>query len=570
MNVPQQPIRGAARWQTLPNWEPLLLGPEGLRLGAWLADGSARVVKHGAHRTVYRVETAGRAFYLKQDHPGGVWRSLQHLVRRSAARREWARATEIARRGVATVRPVAWGELRRGGLVRESFLVTEAIEPSSTVEEFALQRLPSIPEPLRRRLRRALMTGFARFVAAVHRAGIRHDDFHAGNVLVRWPSDHDWSSPTLPALAFSLIDVPGVRLGGALEWSASRASLAVVAAAWREQTTRSERLRFWQTYRAERPELVVPDRYRALRQLDAAALAHSRRILRGRDKRALRANRDYQKLDNGRAAVHALCDIPPAFLRHLAEDPEALLRENLHRPIKLSHSSMLVEAAVPTATGTTVVGYKCYRPRNAWKAFCAMFRSGRALRSWYLGQALFERKIPTARPLAICTQRRPRFGRRSYLATAWIEGAENLHLYGWRLAPRSVSERARRARQCADSLGRLVGRMHAWGVRHGDLKASNLLVVESPQTVRAYVIDLDDVRIGRRIPPANSLADLARLAAGLEAHPWVSRTFGCRFLRAYARQFPPGAIDWKALWRQTARACGQITRRKHRRQETVL
>lgn len=570
VNVLQPRILGAAHWQVLPDWETLLLGPEGLRLEQWLTEGLARVVKHGDHRTVYRVEVGGRAFYLKHDRPAGFWRRLQPLVRPSAARREWHRATAIARRGVATVRPVAWAEVRRGGLACESYLVTEAIEPSSTVEQFALERLPIVPEPMRRRLRRALIVGFARFIAAVHRAGIRHNDFHAGNVLVRWPKGYDWSGATLPELAFSLIDVPGVRLGGPLSWSASRASLAVVAAAWREQTTRSERLRFWQAYLAERPELTTPERHTALAQVDAAAWAHARRIQRGRDRRSLRANRDYQQFHAAQALVHGVQGVSETFLRHLAEDPERLLRENAHRPIKLSHSSLVVEAALPTSAGPTLVGYKCYRPRNGWKAFCAMLRPGRARRSWYLGQALFERKIPTARPLAACTPRRLRWGRRSYLATTWIEDAENLHLYGWRIAQRPATERSRRAAQCAKSLGSLVGRMHAWGVHHGDLKASNLLVVESSSTVSTYVIDLDDVQIGCRTPPPGQVADLARLAAGWEAHPWVSRTAGCRFLRAYARQFPPGVIDWKDLWRQTAQTCHRLIQRKHRRNETVL
>jgi tRNA A-37 threonylcarbamoyl transferase component Bud32 len=112
--------------------------------------------------------------------------------------------------------------------------------------------------------------------------------------------------------------------------------------------------------------------------------------------------------------------------------------------------------------------------------------------------------------------------------------------------------------------------MHAWGVTHGDLKGSNLLVVETEGGVKTYVIDMDGVQISRHAPPSGCVGDLARLATSLQAHPWVPRTVCCRFLRAYARQFPPGTIAWKELWHKAERASRRITGRKRRRKEVVL
>ena len=160
--------------------------------------------------------------------------------------------------------------------------------------------------------------------------------------------------------------------------------------------------------------------------------------------------------------------------------------------------------------------------------------------------------------------------RTSYLATEWIEDAENLHLWGWRVAILEESRRLPLAARCAESLGQLVGRLHAEQIDHRDLKGANLLVARRGDRLTTYLIDVDGVRFCSRLPPARRAANLARLAAGLEAHPWVTPSILCRFLRAYVREHDPGTIGWKALWRAVSRRALRNTRRKRRRGRQVL
>ena len=189
---------------------------------------------------------------------------------------------------------------------------------------------------------------------------------------------------------------------------------------------------------------------------------------------------------------------------------------------------------------------------------------------WSGGHALWTRQVPTARPLVACQLRGRAGGGCGYLATEWIEGAENLHLFAWRLAVLGRQDRFRRAARCAESLGRTIGRMHACNVSHGDLKASNLLVVERNNRLATYVIDGDDVRVLKRSDRRRQAADLARLATSIQAHAWISRTLVLRFVRAYRRQFPADRVDWKGLWRRAAARSRRLIRRKRRRGEPVL
>lgn len=572
-NVTSRLVRGTGgglRWEALPDWEAILFGPKGLRLDEWQANGQAVVVKQGVHRTVYRVELAEHSFYVKHYRRTRFWDAVADLVRSSPARREWQRASQIADRGVACVKPVAWAELVRQGPVRDSYHVTQAAESSLALDSYLFETLPQLPAHVQQVTRRKVVRALASFVATIHQAGIIHDDFHVGNVLV----GIDESQPQRPMpgdpIRLLLVDVPGLRFRGPLDWSASRKSLVVLASAWWDRSTPSERLRFWRTYLLQRPDLELTDERSIIQELDSAGRRYSQRVARHRDKRCLRTNRSFRALRHRRGRAHVVADFMPEEIDRLLGDPDLVLWRNLDRPVKLSHSRLIVRTELLLANGPVEAAYKRYRPRNWWKAVLGKLRTNRAFRAWRCGHALLERRIDTARPLFVCDLSRQGARPESYLATEWIEDAENLHLYAWRLAEQDPADRLRRASRCAASLGWLVGRMHAWQISHGDLKASNLLIVERGEEIRSYLIDADDVHVSRRLSFARQAADLSRLATSMAAHAWVTRTLVCRFFRAYVGQLPSDSRAWKPLWQEAGRRANRRIGRKRRRKEEVL
>jgi tRNA A-37 threonylcarbamoyl transferase component Bud32 len=268
------------------------------------------------------------------------------------------------------------------------------------------------------------------------------------------------------------------------------------------------------------------------------------------------------RLRAGRA--RAVGRLAPEDLRQALLNPEALVRANCHRPVKLSHSCLMVEAELVLEGVATRVAYKRSRPRSWWKALAAVVRGNRTRRAWKLSRLLVERGIPTAAPVLLCEPRRGWLSGESFLATRWIEGSLNLHLYLWQLKTRPPHERQRRVRQAAASLGALLGRMHASRLSNRDLKGLNLVFVEHADRVDTYLIDPDGVRPRRRLNARVRARDLARLAASLDAHPWITRTDRCRFLRAYQAELAGGAGDWRSFWREIARGSERVKRRLRR------
>jgi len=533
--------------------------PSQARLEGWLLGGTAGVVKDGPHRTVYRLDTDQGRYFLKHCRCRGWVQALGHLIRSSPARREFTRSREIARRGVPTVTALAYGEQRRWGLVRDSYLVTTAIPDTVALDDFLARRLPRLPDENRSIAKRRIVVSLAQFCAAAHKAGVFHHDFHAGNLLIRTDSERTGDEAEL-----FLIDVPHVRLTGPMNWRASRASLVMLCTSLEPLASLSDFWRFWRAYRRARSDLDVGQPRDAAAQIALRSRQAARRILRGRDRRAMRNNREFQRLPTRAGVAYAVRGVGRETLHQLLADPEMPVRQFRHAPVKLGHGSLVVRARITLDGRPVNVAFKQARRRGFWKTLTDRLRGRRLFRSWKNGHALLSRGIATPRPLAVWLPDRRMVRRDCYSATEWIEGAEDFHLYLWRIAALPPDERRRRVRQLAERLGSLIGRMHNWGVSHGDLKGCNLLIVERGRDVQAYVLDLDSVRIRRRLTRRAQVRDLARLAASLAAHAWVGRSAAMAFMKSYQTERHAGWRDSKPLWRQAARRAARKVQQQRR------
>ena len=100
------------------------------------------------------------------------------------------------------------------------------------------------------------------------------------------------------------------------------------------------------------------------------------------------------------------------------------------------------------------------------------------------------------------------------------------------------SARARPARRRAivTAVGAAIGRLHAAGLDHADLKHANLLVGPDAQIV---LLDLDTLVPPRRPSWHRVVRALGQLEAfSTDLYPWLPRTDRARFLRAYFAQSP--------------------------------
>jgi tRNA A-37 threonylcarbamoyl transferase component Bud32 len=527
-------------WHLSPEGEALL-GPAGPAYERWLAEGTAGVVKHGPHRTVYRVALPTGAVYVKHCRINGPRAWARELVRPPKARLEFENATRLISRGIGAAVPLAWGTadtLWPG----ESFLVTRDLAPAIPFTDFVESRFPAVAPDDRPRVRRQLARGLGRFLAHLHDAGVAHPDPHPGNLLVELP----------PSLVphFHLLDVHAVRFGPPLGWGESLANLVRYNRWFLIRATAADRFRFWREYRLARQTLAIPRADAA--ELERATRTSNRRFWLARTARYKGTHRSVRKVRAGRLRGLAVRDLPDDFLRELLADPDAAFTRPGAKLLKECVSSTVAELEMPTPAGPRAVILKRVNVRSALDPLKNLFRSSAVRRSWLLGHGLCERWLPTPRPLAVFHRHRAGFlPAEGYLLTEKVPDAVGLSE-----AVKACRD-ASTLRAWAERLARVVRAMHDRGVSHRDLKAPNVMLrgaATDPANAMPVLIDLVGVRqSAEAVPFARAARELARLNASFLGMPHVTRGERLRFLRAYLRA-GVRQTDWKKWWKAVSRA----------------
>ncbi len=530
------------------------------------------VVKHGEHRSVYRVDLSQGEYFLKHQRSRSVRDLLRNVIRPTGSRREYEKSAELTRRGIPTVNAVAWGERREFGIVSEHCLLTEAVPKSCSLAEYVEARDRWVPREHQPAFDRYICIQLAELCAKAHRAGVWHDDLHLGNILLRFES-HSGQHEELTSIQSDmpklyLIDVPGVRLSKTLGWRRSRTSLVMLLAAVDQIASRTMQLRFWRHYLRAREDWQDLNPAVAATDIVRRSRSWIRTLARHRDKRVMATNRDFFRCDVAGGRGHAVRDFDVGRLQQLIESPQRFIEQNLEVPLKISHSSIVVEADVPLGGSMHHALYKRIGVTSFTKWLTSFFRQSRAEQSWRLGHALLVRGIATARPLAMVIPKWQFKPRVSFLVTEWIEGAKDFHQFAWSLAKLPEGECFRISCRVAENLGELVGRMHEAHVTHRDLKGCNILITRELDDVSCYLIDMHGVEIRRFLSKRYQVRNLARLALSAETHPWVTRTMRLRFLRAYCRAIGVRQ-DWKLLWKRIATRTNWLLERNHQRGKPI-
>jgi tRNA A-37 threonylcarbamoyl transferase component Bud32 len=561
-----QPIAMAVagvRWQVLPEFRERLFGPQGLLLNDWLQSGQAQVVKHGSHRTVYRVILDGLTLYLKHFRLSDLRSWCRQLIRPSKARLEYQRAVALASRQVPTILPVALGERATGLRPAESFLITQGLDDTEPFNAFLERTLPTLSPARQARVGQRLAVELGQLVARMHEGGIVHQDLHPANLLVRLEAD---DQPRL-----YVIDLHPLRLGRPLSWRASRKNLVLLNRWFSMRVSRSDRLRFWRTYcrvrniaageQARRDELGADVERRTWQSnLD---------FWKKRDRRCLGNNRSYRRVRSAVACGHAVADLDAQVLAALLADPDEPFRRPGVTLLKDSRSSTVAEFDLPIGGSPRRVIYKRFRVTSWSDPWAALLRPSAALRSWVNGHGLLLRYLPTARPLAVFHRRRHGLSYEGYLLTEKVPDAVDLHGFvaGLNALPDAQRRHALRCR--IEQVARLVRELHRRQLSHRDLKAANILlsgecqppgapknqgvnIPRSPENL--WLIDLVGVRLHGRLPRWRKVRNLARLHASFFQNPVLSRTDKLRFLRTYLNWGLFGRGSWKRWWHEIEQA----------------
>lgn len=202
----------------------------------------------------------------------------------------------------------------------------------------------------------------------------------------------------------------------------------------------------------------------------------------------------------------------------------------------------------------------------AWRvAVGSIGRPSPAERAWHAAAALRARGFATPEVLAAVEHRRAGVLRRSFLVTREVAGALPAdRRWAEMLALPAVVRRVAR-RALARALGALLGRLHAAGVYHADLKDVNVLVRGEAANPECVLLDLERVRFGP-VSRRRRVKNLMQLERTLGRR--ASRSDRLRALAAYLAAAEPAA--GRRVRRAWAQAVLQAAAAKDRRKAKPL
>lgn len=155
------------------------------------------LVQQGSRNTLRRFLIGGKTVVVKHfGVPNALNRLAYTFIRKPKGVRAYLYALRLRAAGFDTPAPIAYVERRRGGMIADSYLITEECPYRRRFYEFGnAERSRESEEIVRAMVRRA---------AALHEAGILHRDFSPGNILFDSVGG-EWR--------FAVVDINRMRFG---------------------------------------------------------------------------------------------------------------------------------------------------------------------------------------------------------------------------------------------------------------------------------------------------------------------------------------------------------------------
>ncbi len=220
-----------------------------------------------ARRTL-RTEVAGRGYFVK-IHRGIGWREIfKNLLTAKlpvlGAGQEWRAIQRLHEAGVPTMTAVAYGERGSNPADQHSFIVTEELAPTISLEFFCMDWVKQPPEP---RLKRALIAEVARMTGMMHRAGVNHRDCYICHFLL-----HTDKPVTADDFKLSVIDLHRAQTRAAIPLRWRNKDLAgLYFSALDIGLTRRDKLRFLKGYFLQPLRQILRDEAALLAWLERKA-----------------------------------------------------------------------------------------------------------------------------------------------------------------------------------------------------------------------------------------------------------------------------------------------------------
>jgi tRNA A-37 threonylcarbamoyl transferase component Bud32 len=182
------------------------------------------------------------------------------------------------------------------------------------------------------------------------------------------------------------------------------------------------------------------------------------------------------------------------------------------------------------------VYFKQYLRRSVWDFIKDFMRASRAERAFKASEMLGENGFDVPAIIAMGKFRYGLYHTTNFLVTLEIENAKQIHQF---ISNNKLETRGRR--ELIQAFGQTIGRMHAKGIFHGDLRLGNILARHEKNHWMFFFLDNERTRKFHRLPARLRLKNLVQVNMFPPAA--MSNTDRMRFFREYWAQNEKAKVE---------------------------
>lgn len=473
-------------------------------------------VRRSSFKKVLKYTYNQESFYIKQYTVKNNLEAIKSLVSISKAKREWNKGNLLLKNNLLTAEPVAAGEKRCFGMLKESYIISRTIPGSMPLKERLVdtQQLSAEYRPINKN---TLLRKFISFIKMIHEHGFFHGELHAENILV---DKNDYT--------FYLIDVGRIKFRKRLPESRKIYDLARFFYSVLDICANNEIAELIDNYISN--TLTAKDKEIFHKSVFDEIYKIKRRLWNGRTKKCLKDNTVFKITTYGRYTINMRREWDVNMLVDLINEHILSFKKKSDNVIKSSLKTGVTRVRVSNEK-TKSVCIKEYRYPSFLKRFLRSFISSPARKAWFAAHGILALNFLTPQPIALIEEKKFSMLKKSFLIMEDI--SDFLPSYKYISEKFSCYDKVtvEKKQMFVSRLAASLRQFHDSGVYHSDLKGSNIMITELPDTWNIFYIDLDRVYFNKRITLKKKIKNLTQLNASMPN--CITYTDRLRFYRTY-------------------------------------
>lgn len=430
------------------------------------------VYRQQKNRRTIRFKTASKSYFAK-IHSGIGWKEIiknlmQLRLPIMSASNEWQAIQHLEKLGIPTMRIAGFGCRGKNPAKLESFIVTEELLHTESLEDFCKNWILSPPASS---VKRALINKVAAIARTMHDSGMNHRDFYLCHFLLEL--SQPLATPT-QATPLHLIDLHRARLWRKLpeRWRIKDLS-GLYFSSLNIGLTKRDLLRFVIAYSNCSLRKVNVEFWNKV--VTRAIKLYTKQLFNTKQRCSLIENCDAVEVKNFKQRIiFDLQYLNDDFIKLLHDPEQIFLNADTH---VLKNGDTTTVASFSLHAKKYVI--KRYNILHLWHALKRSFRKTRARRCWLTAKRLRQRNVAVANPVAVIENRFGFLRSTAYYICEYIPGMDAVSYF------KNSSDDHIKA--TAQKICAMLRELWKNFFCHGDMKATNIII----NNEKPVLIDLD-------------------------------------------------------------------------------